>query len=239
MLCEVGNDILSLQMATATQSFISIKTVGELLDRLGGIPADRVRFHPIPGSAVEQDLLDLDAKGDRRCELVDGTLVEKPMGLEESVLAIIIASVLREFVIPRNLGLVAGETGMFRLFPGCIRMPDVAYACHARRKGRPITQPAPDMAPDLAVEVLSESNTAREMKKKRDEYFSSGVKLVWMFDPRKHTVAVYTGPGTPIVLQLNDTLDGSDVLPGFTLPIKPLFDEMYQQLGARPPYQAE
>jgi Uma2 family endonuclease len=219
-------------MSTATTSLINVKTVGDLLDRLGGIPADRVRFHPTPGSAVEQDLLELDKRGDRRCELVDGTLVEKPMGLEESVLAMAIGSALRNYVIPRNLGLVAGETGMFRLFPGCIRMPDVAYAAHERRKGKPITEAAPDMAPDLAIEVLSESNTPREMQKKRDEYFSSGVKLVWMFDYPKRTLTIYTALNPPVILHENDTADGGDVLPGFSLPLKPLFDEVDQQMGS-------
>ena len=218
-------------MSVATPSLSDVKTIGDLLDRLGAIPADRVRFHPTPGSAVEQDLLDLDKIGDRRCELVDGTLVEKPMGLEESILAIVIARVLADFVIPRNLGLVAGETGMFRIFPGCIRMPDVAYASHARRKGKPITQPAPDMAPDLAVEVLSHSNTVREMNKKRKEYFDSGVKLAWFFDPKDRTVSVYTGVDNPTVLTINDTLDGGEVLPGFSVVIKSLFDDVDRQMG--------
>ena len=153
------------------------------------------------------------------------------MGLEESILAMIIARILGNFVIPRKLGLVAGEQGMFRLFPGSIRMPDVAYASHARRKGRPITDPAPDMAPDLAVEVLSLSNTVREMKKKRGDYFSSGVRLVWSFDPRNRTVAVYTSVDDPVVLTIDDTLDGGDVLPGFSVSIKSIFDELDQQLG--------
>jgi Uma2 family endonuclease len=218
-------------MSVAAPSLSDVKTIGDLLDRLGAIPADRVRFHPTPGSAVEQDLLDLDAHGDSCCELVDGTLVEKGMGLEESILAGAILSAVRAFVIPRNLGLVAGEASMFRLFPGCIRLPDVAYASHARRNGKPITQAAPDMAPDLAVEVLSESNTVREMKKKRQEYFSSGVKLVWFFDPKDRTVSVYTEVDNPTVLTINDVLDGGDVLPGFSVVIKSLFDEVDQQMG--------
>ena len=226
-------------MMTAVFSNTTLRTVGDLLDQLGGIPPDRVRFKPIPGSASEEDLYERDLAGDRRCELVHGTLVEKSMGLEESVLAMIIGRILANFVIPRNLGLVAGETGMFRLFPGCIRMPDVAYVSHATRKGRPITQPAPDMAPDLAVEVLSQSNTPREMEKKRDEYFFSGVRLVWVVDPKRHSVTVYTNPTTATVFQIGDTLEGGQVLPGFSLPVRPLFDEMYQQLGIEPPYPQE
>jgi Uma2 family endonuclease len=218
-------------MSIATPPLAGVKTIGDLLDRLGGIPADRVRLHPAPGLAVEQDLLELDKHGERFIELVEGTLVEKGMGLEESILAIIIAGALRNFVIPRNLGLVAGESGMFQLFPGCIRLPDVAYASHAKRKGKPITEPAPNMSPDLAVEVLSLSNTAREMERKLEEYFTSGVKVVWIVDPRKRTVAIHLADKPPFVLNENDTIDGGEVLPGFALPIRPLFEEMQQQLG--------
>jgi Uma2 family endonuclease len=221
-------------MTLASPLLNEVRTIADLLDRLGGISADRVRFRPVPGTAVEQDVFDLDAQGDSMCELVDGTLVEKGMGLEESILAMIIGRILANFVIPRNLGLIAGEQGMFRLFPGCIRLPDVAYASHARRRGRPITDPAPDMAPDLAVEVLSLGNTVREMKKKRADYFTSGVMLVWSFDPRNRTVAVYTSVDDPLVLTINDRLDGGDVLPGFSVAIKSIFDELDQQLGQQP-----
>jgi Uma2 family endonuclease len=218
-------------MTLAEPLIDEIRTLGDLLHRLGDISADRVRMRPPPGEATEQDLFDLDARGDRICELLEGTLVEKPMGLEESILAIVIAAKLCDFVIPRNLGLVAGESGMFRLFPGIIRMPDVAYASHARRRGRPITSPAPDMAPDLAVEVISTTNTPAEMARKRAEYFSATVKLVWMFDPRARTVEIFTSVEDSTLLGVNDTLTGGDVLPGFSVAIKSLFDEMDQQMG--------
>ena len=57
-----------------------ILTVADLLNRLGGVPAERVRYYPLPGTATEQDLIDIEAHENRRFELVDGVLVEKPTG---------------------------------------------------------------------------------------------------------------------------------------------------------------
>jgi Uma2 family endonuclease len=77
--------------------------------------------------------------------------------------------------------------------------------------------------------VLSESNTEAEMTRKRQEYFSAGVRLVWMVDPDARTVTVYTAPDQSIVLGEADTLTGDPVLPGFTLPLRDLFAELDRQ----------
>jgi Uma2 family endonuclease len=76
----------------------------------------------------------------------------------------------------------------------------------------------------LAVEVLSEGNTPVEIDQKLGEYFSSGTRLAWVIDPRPRTVAVYHAPGQPTrVLDESGTLDGEQVVPGFTLPVADLF----------------
>lgn len=103
------------------------ETVADLIDRLGGISPARIRLWPPPGTATESDLIELGGRDDRLFELVDGTLVEKGMGYRESLLALVIASFLRNFVVPRNLGLASGADGMLRLFPGLVRGPDVAF----------------------------------------------------------------------------------------------------------------
>src|SRR5262245_28496055 len=112
-------------MTATTDS--SIRTLADLLDRLGQIPLDRVRFRPPPGTATEQDLLQVAAREKCWCELVDGVLVERPMGFDESVLASFIIRALANFVLPRNLGHVTGEQGLMRLSPGLVRIPDVAF----------------------------------------------------------------------------------------------------------------
>ncbi|MEO6436933.1 MAG: Uma2 family endonuclease, partial [Tepidisphaeraceae bacterium] len=135
-------------MTTAVASPSDIRTLADLLRGLGDIPPDRVLFDPLPGTATVQDVINVHARSKRLCELVDGTLVEKGMGYKESVLAIAIAAALREFVLPRNLGLVSGESGMMKLFAGLVRIPDVAYASWERIPGRRMpVEPVPHLVP--------------------------------------------------------------------------------------------
>jgi hypothetical protein len=94
-------------MATATIS-TPPETVGELLERLGDIPAHRVRLTPAPGTATESDVLAIHTRERRLYELVDGVLVEKGTGYSESMLAVALGANLRGSVLPRNLGLVTG-----------------------------------------------------------------------------------------------------------------------------------
>jgi Uma2 family endonuclease len=78
----------------------------------------------------------------------------------------------------------------------------------------------------LAIEVLSEGNTPREMSRKVREYFLSEVRLVWLVDPRQRTVAVYTAPDESAVFDEGQTLEGGDVLPGLSLPVQQVFAEV-------------
>jgi Uma2 family endonuclease len=138
-----------------------------------------------------------------------------------------IARYLYEFVTPRNLGLVTGEGGMMRLFAGLVRIPDVAFISWARLPGGRVPDAAiPRLAPDLAVEVLSRSNTPSEMRGKREEYFAAGVALVWMVDPDERSVTVYTSPEDSVSCGASDALGGGTVLPGFFLPLGDLFAEL-------------
>jgi Uma2 family endonuclease len=208
-----------------------IETLADLVDRLGGIPLRRIRYHPYPGTATETDVLTaLEAPRKRLCELIDGVLVEKPMGYTESVLAIFLAGVMNAFVRAQNLGLVSGPDGAVRLFAGRVRIPDVAFVSWDRLPGRRRpAQPVPDLAPDLAAEVLSAGNTAAEMARKLQEYFTAGVRLVWVIDPAARTLSAYTAPAAVTVLAETDTLTGDPVLPGFRLPLRELFAELDRQ----------
>ncbi len=215
-------------IASATSVIVAEPpTMDGLIERLGRIPLNRVLSHPAPGLATEADLIEANRKYDRLYELVDGILVEKGMGFAESVLAGALIEVLRKFVIPRNLGLVSTPDGMFRLFGGLVRIPDVAFTAWARLPDRKVPKtPIPSLAPDLVVEILSESNTAAEMERKRGEYFASGVRLIWEVDPETRTVAVY-GPDRSVeILGASQRLDGRDVLPDFTLDLGEFFAEL-------------
>ncbi len=181
---------------------------------------------PTPGTATEKDVIEILDRENRLFELVDGTLVEKPMGYEESEIACLIITALNNFVRPRKLGIVTGPDGTIRLFAGLVRMPDVAFASWDRFPGRKRPKVAiPNLAPELAVEVLSKSNTQAEMRRKLEEYFGAGVRVVWMVDPRKQIVRVHTSVEQSVLLKVGQSLDGGDVLPGFTLALKELFEE--------------
>jgi Uma2 family endonuclease len=200
-----------------------IVTLGDLLERLGGIPADRVRFYPLPGTATEEDVVAIEARENHLCELVDGVLVEKPMGYRESFVAMLLATSLNNFVLRRKLGAVTGADGMIRLFPGLVRIPDVAFVSRQRLPGgRVPSEPIPHLVPDLAVEVLSLTNTEAEMARKRREYFEAGVRLVWLIDPQARSAAVFTGPEQSTTLGEDGVLEGGEVLPGFAIPLRDL-----------------
>ena len=214
-------------MATATASRRSV-SLADLLRRLGDVPASRIRFQPYP--ATEEDVLAAHAKDKRLCELVDGFLVEKAMGIQESFLAIALGAILHQFVHTRKLGLVAGADGMLKLAAGLVRIPDLSFISWARIPGGKVPkEPILKLAPNLAVEILSKSNTLAEMKRKRREYFKAGVELVWIVDPEARTVAVYTSPKKPVMLTEADTLDGGGVLPGLKLSLRELFAELDQE----------
>ena len=127
----------------------------------------------------------------------------------------------------RNLGVVAGPDGTLKILPRQVRIPDVSFISWDRFPDGKLPQtPIPAVAPDLAVEVLSEGNTEGEMRRKLHDYFAAGVRLVWYVDPRSRTAAVYTRPSNASVLGESDVLTGGDVLPGFELSLRELFAEM-------------
>lgn len=198
-----------------------IVTVADLLERFG-VPPKRIWSIPIPGTATEEDILYAEEHLNRLCELIDGTLVEKVMGSRESLLAGLIVTILNAFVLPRRLGFVLAPDGMFRLFPGHVRMPDVAFIS-LNRLPRGVQQAIIGVAPELAIEILSESNTATEMKFKRHEYFTAGVRLVWLVDPKTRSVTVHTSADVSHKFTGDQLLDGGDVLPGFSVRVDDIF----------------
>src|SRR5262245_46549453 len=92
-----------------------IRTLGDLLRRLGDIPTDRIRFDPPPGTATEEDVLELDRRYGRGCELIDGTLVEKALGAAESYISWVLGGLLKEYLDRHNLGICLNPDGLLRI----------------------------------------------------------------------------------------------------------------------------
>ncbi len=204
-----------------------IHTMAERLIELGDMSADRVRSYPAPGTATSDDLIAANSGLGPLCELIDGTLVEKAMGFEASIVAVTIARILGTFVCSRKLGVVSGPDGMFRLLANTVRGPNVAYLARDRFPGGSFpTDTFPALSPNLVVEVLSPGNTKAEMSRKRIEYFHSGVQLVWIVDCVSRSVAVYSSPSSVTELGEEQVIDGGQVLPDFTSPIADFFADL-------------
>jgi Uma2 family endonuclease len=210
----------------------AVMTLADLVELFGPLPAHRLRFNTEPGTATEEDVLAVYAREKRLCELVEGVLVEKAMGYYESRLAIILGHLLETFLDQHPLGIVAGEAGMMRFAPGLVRIPDVSFISWGRLPNRQVPrEPIPDLVPELAVEVLSANNTKQEMAGKLRDYFAAGVRLVWFVDPPARAVRVYSGPDQFELLPEDRTLDGGQVLPGFSLAVKDLFARAERRPG--------
>ncbi len=217
-------------MSQATIAPPDIKTLADLQQRLGGIPLERIWFRPAPGTATEKDVIAAEVRENRLCELVDGTLVEKAMGFDESRLAVELSHRVMSYLDKHDLGICVGADGMMRIAPGLVRIPDLSFIRWDRLPDHESPrEPIPDLAPDVAVEVLSEGNTKAEMVRKVREYFDAGVTLVWLIDPRKRTARVFSAIGKSALVRADQSLDGGAVLPGFVLPLADLLDR-----GRRP-----
>jgi hypothetical protein len=123
-------------MAHATVAPPTIKTIADLQTRLGGISLDRIWFRPAPGTAAEQDVIEAEVRENRLCELVDGTLVEKAAGFEESRLAGELMYLVKAYLRQNDLGRAVGEAGMMRIAPGLVRIPDLSFINWDRLPGR-------------------------------------------------------------------------------------------------------
>jgi Uma2 family endonuclease len=151
-----------------------------------------------------------------RMELVRGRVVrEPPTAFEHGDIAFRIGSVLVSFVDEHGLGKVVGTEVGFVLFdePPTVRAPDIAFVREDRldfdhRHFVPL-------APDLAVEILSPSNTMSEIHEKVLDYLDAGARLVWVVDPVSRTITAYRSRHDIRLLTGDEEIDGGDVLPGF------------------------
>ncbi len=200
-------------------------TVADLYRRFGPIPFERIRQNPPPGCGTVDDVVRLNDHEDRLYELVDSILVEKTVGFEESRIGMKIGRLLGNFVDPRNLGVVLGADGTIQLALNLVRIPDALFISWERLPGGEVPrEPVPLLVPDLTVEVISRSNTRKEMEEKLREYFEKGVRLVWFVRPKSRVVDVHTAPDQFTRLTASMRLDGGDVLPGFSVMVGELFE---------------
>ena len=158
-------------------------------------------------------------------ELVDGKLRTRPLGAKSSWVGGRIYGLLFTFLAKNPLGhLFISDCG-YTCFPGnMLRKPDVSFVRLGRLEGEEIPSGWLAIPPDLAVEVLSPGDVADDMDQKVQEYLKAGVRLVWEVHPTSKTVIVHRAGGTIAALNETDSLDGEDVIPGFSIPLASIFE---------------
>ena len=170
------------------------------------------------------DLWKIVADGSR-IELSKGELVPMtPVGWRHGRIVVRLARMLDEYVEKRKLGNVSTEVG-FRLSrnPDTVRAPDVAFVTKERIPAGMLSEKFVEFPPDLAIEVLSPEDTAREVLRKVEEYLAAGVTLVWVVDPGTETVTVYRSLQDVKIFSADQELDGGEVVPGFRIKVVEVF----------------
>ncbi len=163
-------------------------------------------------------------KNGHKYELLEGDLLMSPVGETHSDICMRLGTLLTVFVESRQLGRVYDSSIGYRLSPKLLLSPDVSFVSNERLdRIRVAPEKFLQGAPDLAVEVLSPSDTATIIEKKLDLYFEHGTEAAWLVDPQRKAVSVYTLDGITRLTKLADVLAGGKVLRGFKCRLSRLF----------------
>ena len=156
-------------------------------------------------------------------ELDEGELIRMPpAGMDHGDCGIEIAYVLKDYVKKHDLGKVYNADTGFKLSDDTVRAPDVAFvrkerlaAVHRKEFGKG--------APDLAVEIFSQSDSVRQLMRKVKQYFAAGCHTVWIVYPERREIQVLEAAGADRLLGIGDTLEAPELLPGFSAPVQSIF----------------
>lgn len=164
-----------------------------------------------------------------RYEIVNGELTNMGnSGANHGYVCSLMITALMNYILPKKLGVVLDSSTAFKMKSGNKRSPDISFFAKERLQGlEKLPAGFLDGAPDLAVEILSPNNTVEEIDGKVVEYFDNGSRLVWVINPSQNYVLVYRSAREPDrLLKSSDSLDGEDVVPGFTFPVTDLFQKL-------------
>ena len=163
---------------------------------------------------------------DVRRELVRGEVrTMAPAGFEHGAVIVNVTVPLGAYVKAKRLGVALGaETGfVLQRNPDIVRGADVAFVQASRVPSAGLPVKFWEGAPDLAVEVVSPGDTLEEVEEKVDDYLDAGTRMVLVVNPKRRTVTVHRPGAQPVILRQTDTIDGGDVVPGFSLPVADVF----------------
>lgn len=161
----------------------------------------------------------------QHCELIGGELVMmSPAGFDHGRFASRIVAALENHVARQRLGIVTTAEAGFQLAtdPDTVRAPDVAFV-RADRIPPEGVKGYFQGAPDLAVEVVSPSDRPSEIAAKVQDWLHAGCSMVWVVEPGNRTVAIHRPGNQVTIVTTADTITGSDLLPGFSMPVARVF----------------
>jgi Uma2 family endonuclease len=158
-------------------------------------------------------------------ELLDGRLVEKPMGTQAGVVGSNMHGLIHPFVRAHSLGFVIAGDGGYELWPNRprVRKPDLSFVRRGRFPGDVVPIGWAKIAPDLVVEIISPNDIADDVMAKAMEWLGVGVPLVWIVWPQSRVVLILRPGGVAAWVGAGGQLTGEDVLPGFTCPVAEIF----------------
>ena len=203
-------------------------TLADFLTQIGGIPPERIRMFPPPGTATENNILTAEGHTGRVCELIDGVLVEKTMGYLESLLAGIIVHEIWSFLQTHDLGVVLGADGTLRILPRRSHARRVLYLLGA--VSGPAASPRADSRPG--------PRSGRRSHFRGEHRGGDAAEISRLFRRRRAAGVVhrssqphgqsYTAADRCVELVESQSLSGGDVLPGFELSLGSLFAKIGQ-----------
>lgn len=167
-------------------------------------------------------------KNGNKYELINGEFIMGPAGFKHEVIGANILFALKKFVSEHKLGIVCGSSAGYWMKSGNLRSPDVSFIGKERlQKFEELPEGFFQGSPDLAVEILSPSDTIEGIHGKITEYFENDTKLVWIVNPKERTILIYRFLSHPDKLLTDkDVLDGGEVLKNFSLPVAEIFVEL-------------
>jgi Uma2 family endonuclease len=177
-----------------------------------------MRLMDTKGRATIEDLLQMPKDG-RKYELVDGEILVSPGGMRHSEISTKISCIIATFLEGSPVGKVYGADVGISLPDGNLRSPDVTFVRFEKLPEGKSPDAFGELVPDLAVEVLSPSDSLKEVGRKIGEFLECGVPLVWLVDPARETVTCYRSLSQTEQYGIHDTIHGEPVLPGFSCPV--------------------
>ena len=180
---------------------------------------------------TDDELLSLPRDGNKY-EVMKGELVVSPAGIEHEEIGVRLIVALGKFVREQKLGIVCGSSAGYWMkpegyVPRNFLSPDVSFIAKERLGG---AKRAPKKffngAPDLAVEILSPSDTIEKLHEKIVDYFENGARLIWVVNVEEQFVLIYHSSQPDQLLRSGDMISGEEVIPGFTVPVSELFAEL-------------